>query len=318
MNIDLTDPKFHDEDTARAWFEAKRWPNGVSCVHCGGLRVARMGGTSGRAGLFYCPDCRGQFTVRTGHIMESSHIPLTKWALAFHLMTASKKGISAHQLHRTIKVAYNTAWFICHRIREAMSDTDPTPLGGTVKIVEADETYEGKRKTPREPSPQRKGRPYTKRGKSGGADKRPVVAVLERGGKVRAKHMMTVNGQNMREFITANVDRASRLHTDESRLYPSIGTEFASHETVNHSAKEFVRGDVTTNTVEGFFGVFKRGMVGVYQHCSENHLQRYLDEFSFRYSHRVKLGIEDAERAEIAMAGGEEKRLRWKQLTGKE
>jgi transposase-like protein len=160
MNIDLTDPKFHDENAAREWFERKGWPDGVSCVHCGAARVARMGGKSGRPGLFHCPDCRGQFTVPTGHVMEPSHVPLTKWALAFHLMTASKKGVSVHQLHRTLKIAYNSAWFMEHRIREAMTDTNPAPLGGPAKILKADETYRGKRKTAREPSPQRKGRPY--------------------------------------------------------------------------------------------------------------------------------------------------------------
>jgi transposase-like protein len=158
MNIDLTDQKFHDEDAAREWFEMSRWPNGVSCVHCGSVRVARMGGRSARPGLFHCPDCRGQFTVRTGHVMESSKVPLTKWCIAYHLMVASKKGISAHQLHRIIKVAYNTAWFMEHRIREAMSDTNPTPLGGPGKIVEADEAYHGKVKNP-VVSPERKGRP---------------------------------------------------------------------------------------------------------------------------------------------------------------
>lgn len=170
MNIDLTDAKFHDENAAREWFELSRWPNGISCVHCGDSSVLRMEGKAHRPGLFHCRKCRGQFTVRTGHVMESSHVPLTKWCLAFHLMTASKKGISAHQLHRTIKVAYNTAWFMEHRIREAMSDTDPMPLGGEGKVLEADETFHGKRETPREPSRKRYGRPYTKSGKTGGFD----------------------------------------------------------------------------------------------------------------------------------------------------
>lgn len=313
MNINLTDAKFHDEDAAREWFEASRWPAGVSCVHCGSLRVARMGGKSGRPGLFHCPDCRGQFTVRTGHVMESSHVSLAKWALAFHLMAASKKGISAHQLHRTIGVAYNTAWFMLHRIREAMGPSvgDP-PLGGAGKIVEADEAYHGKREIPRIPSAQRKGRPFTKSGKSGGTEKRPIVALVERGGVARATYMHHVTGKNLREYIVKNASRKSRLHTDESNLYPAIGAEFATHETVNHSIKEYARGDVTTNSVEGFFGIFKRGMVGIYQHCGEQHLQAYLDEFTFRYSNRSKLGTEDAERAVLAMVGGEGKRLTWR------
>ena len=313
MNINLTDAKFHDEDAAREWFEASRWPAGVSCVHCGSLRVARMGGKSARPGLFHCPDCRGQFTVRTGHVMESSHVSLAKWALAFHLMAASKKGISAHQLHRTIGVAYNTAWFMLHRIREAMGPSvgDP-PLGGAGKIVEADEAYHGKREIPRIPSAQRKGRPFTKSGKSGGTEKRPIVALVERGGEARATYMHHVTGKNLREYMVKNASRKSRLHTDESNLYPAIGAEFATHETVNHSIKEYARGDVTTNSVEGFFGIFKRGMVGIYQHCGEQHLQAYLDEFTFRYSNRSKLGTEDAERAVLAMVGGEGKRLTWR------
>jgi transposase-like protein len=311
MNVDLTDPIFHDEDKAREWLEASRWPNGPTCPHCGSVRPARMGGTSGRPGLFHCPDCRGQFTVRTGQVMERSHVPLTKWVMAYHLMASSKKGISAHQLHRTLKVAYNTAWFMEHRIREAMSEKNPVPLGGDGKIVEADEAYHGKRETPVTLSRGRVAKP-TKRGKGGGAQKRPIVALVERDGEVRATHMNHVTGKNLRDFVVRNADRKSRLHTDESNLYPTLGKEFATHETVNHSMKEYARGDVTTNTVEGYFGVFKRGMVGVYQHCGEQHLQRYLDEFSFRWNHRVKLGVEDAERAAAAVYAAEGKRLTWR------
>ena len=314
MTVDLADPKFHDEDKAREWLEAKRWPNGPACPHCGSVDVARMGGTTGRPGLFHCPACRGQFTVRTGQVMERSHIALTKWVLAYHLMAASKKGISAHQLHRTLHVAYNTAWFMEHRIREAMRETDPTLMGGPGKIVEADEAYHGKRETQ---TPRNKySRPPTKRGKGGGAQKRPIFALVERGGAARAMHMPVVNAANIREKLVTLADRQSRLHTDESNLYPRVGEEFAAHETVNHGAREYARGDVTTNSVEGFFGIFKRGMVGVYQHCREHHLQRYLDEFSFRYSKRIKLGIDDAERAAIAVAGGEGKRLTWRRPSG--
>ncbi len=211
VNIDLTDAKFHNEDAAREWFELSRWPNGITCVHCGSLRVDRMGGTKHRAGLFHCPDCRGQFTVRTGHVMESSKVPLTKWALAFHLMASSKKGYSAHQLHRTIKVAYNTAWFMEHRIREAMSDPNAAAIGGDGKIVEADEAYHGKRKVPHV-SPQRMGRPYLKGGNNGGGvKKRPIVAAVERGGQARVRHMSNVTGQNLRYFLNASVLTVSRL-----------------------------------------------------------------------------------------------------------
>lgn len=312
MNIDLTDAKFHDENVAREWFELSRWPNGASCVHCGDSSVFKMEGKAHRPGLFHCRNCRGQFTVRTGHVMESSKVPLTKWALAFHLMTASKKGISAHQLHRTIKVAYNTAWFMEHRIREAMADTNPAPLGGYDKVIEVDETYHGKSEVPHVPSKKRYGRPYTKGGKTGGFDKRQIVALVERGGKARAQHMTHITGKSMKEFLDINADRGSRLHTDESKLYPEVGKEFLTHETVQHRIKEYVRGDVTTNTVEGFFGLFKRGFNGIYQHCGEQHLQRYLDEYTFRYSNRAKLGIEDARRAVIATQGGEGKRLTWR------
>lgn len=248
MRVDLTDPIFHDENKARRWLEAARWPNGPVCPHCGSLRPARMGGTSGRPGLFHCPDCRRQFTVRTGQVMERSHVPLAKWVLAYHLMAASKKGISAHQLHRTLKVAYNTAWFMAHRIREAMTDPAPSPLGGEGKVVEADETYHGKRETP-VPRSRNARKTYTKRGKAGGADKRPIVGLVERGGEGRLIHMPRVTAANVRDALVRNADRKSRLHTDESNLYPVVGTEFARHETAKHSAHEYVRGDVTKNSV---------------------------------------------------------------------
>jgi hypothetical protein len=241
--------------------------------------------------------------------MERSHVPLAKWVLAYHLMASSKKGVSAHQLHRTLKVAYNTAWFMAHRIREAMADKDPTPMGGTGKVIEADEAYHGKVETPI-PSTQRQGRPYLKRDIS--KQKRPIFALVERGGAARAYHMPHVTGANIREKLVTLADRKSRLHTDESNLYAAVGAEFAKHETVNHGMKEYARGDVTTNSVEGFFGILKRGMVGVYQHCSEQHFQRYLDEFSFRYSNCSRLGINDAERAALALQGAEGKRLTWR------
>jgi transposase-like protein len=317
MNVSLTDPIFHDTDKAREWLEQSRWPNGVACVHCGSATVIRMGydpkpdgkGKPHRPGLFHCRDCRGQFTVCTGHVMESSHVPLPKWALAFHLMAASKKGVSAHQLHRTLKVAYNTAWFMAHRIRECMDEKNPAPLGGAGKVIEADEAYHGKKEIPT-PSRQRRGRPYIKKGKA--AEKRPIVALVERGGEARAFHMPVVTAKNIREKLVTHADRKSRLHTDESLLYPKVGEEFAKHETVNHGAKEYARGDVTTNTVEGFFGIFKRGMVGVYQHCGEQHFQRYINEFTFRYSNRVKLGVDDGERAVLALHRGDGKRLTWR------
>jgi len=313
MTDNLTAPIFHDEEAARAHMEAIRWPNGPFCPHCGAVKgITRLGGKSHRSGLHQCNDCRGHFTVTNGSVMERSHVPLHKWVLAFHLMAASKKGMSAHQLGRMLNVTYKTAWFMAHRIREAMRDPAPAPLGGEGKIVEADEAYHGKKEIPT-PSPQRRGRPYIKKNKP--AAKRPIFALVERGGEARAIHMPVVSANNIRDVLVKSADRKSRLHTDESNLYPKVGAEFATHETVNHGAKEYARGDITTNTVEGFFGVFKRGMKGVYQHCGEQHFQRYLDEFTFRYNNRSKLGVEDAARSVLAIKGAEGKRLTYEGRT---
>jgi len=307
MTIDLTDPIFHDDDKAREYFEAQRWPSGPFCPHCGSVDgITRLGGSCHRPGLHQCNACRGHFTVTNGSVMERSHIPLSKWALGFHLMAASKKGVSAHQLHRSLHVTYRSAWFMAMRIREAMRPVDPTPMGGEGKVIEADEAYKGRKKVAT-PSPHRRGRPYINRGKH--AEKRPIFALVERGGEARAFSMPVVTAKNIREKLVENADRQSRLHTDESNLYPRVGEEFAAHETVNHGAKEYARGDVTTNSVEGFFGIFTRGLVGVYQHCSEQHLQRYLDEFSFRYSHRIRLGVDDTTRAALAVKGAAGKRV---------
>ena len=312
--LDLTDPIFHDDNAARAWLEESRWPSGPVCPHCGSFSVAVMGGKAHRPGLFHCRDCRGQFTVLTGSVMERSHIPLPKWVLAIRMMTASKKGVSAHQVHRSLGITYKTAWFMCHRIREAMSIPNAPPLGGEGKIVEADEAYHGKRETPVQRSRNARTE-FTKRGKGGGAQKRPIVALVERGGEVRATHMNHVTSKNLRDFMVKNASRKSRLHTDESILYPTLGKEFAKHETVNHAAKEYARGDVTTNSAEGFFGIFKRGMTGVYQHCGEQHLQRYLDEFTFRYNNRTKLGVDDRERAVVATEAMNGKRLTYRRIS---
>lgn len=219
--------------------------------------------------------------------------------------------MSAHQLHRMLKVTYKTAWFMAHRIREMMTDPNPARLGGEGKVIEADETYYGKREIPI-PSAKRKGRPYLKRKLE--KQKSPIVALVERGGEVRAMHMPHVTAENIREKLVTLADRKSRLHTDESNLYPAVGTEFAAHEAIKHAAGEYARGDVTTNSVEGFFGVFKREMRGIYQHCGEQHLDRYLTEFAFRYNNRTKLGIEDTARAAIAFRGAEGKRLTYRRV----
>ena len=267
----LTAPMFHDEDAARAHLEAVRWPNGAACPHCGSVDVLRMQGEAHRKGAFHCRDCRGQFSVTVGSLFERSHVPLHKWVLATHLLAASKKGMSSHQLSRMLGVTYKTAWFMSHRIREAMTDENPAPLGGEGKVIKADEAYHGKVEVPI-PSPSRKGRPALKKDLS--KQKRPIVALVERGGEVRVKHVPHVTAKNVREVLLRHADLKSRLHTDESRLYDGVGTEFAKHEAVHPSAGEYARGDVTTNTVEGFFGVFKRVFRSVDQDFGWQHFQR--------------------------------------------
>src|ERR1700674_686744 len=303
-------PHFHDDTAARNLIERVRWPDGPVCSHCGVVKHAYA--VTGRSGLYRCaePECRKDFTVTTGTVMERSKIPLHKWMMGFYLMNASKKGVSAHQLHRALGLTYQTAWFMCHRIREAMRDGGLTPLGGGGGIVEADETYFGKADNPR-PSPQRKGRPFIKKGHVW--NNRPILALVERGGNVRTFHVPVADKANVQAIVTANISRESRLHTDESRLYFGANEHFASHETVKHSAGEYVRGDVHTNSAEGYFSIFKRGMRGVYQHCKEKHLHRYLAEFDFRYNHRVALGHSDIDRAFAAIRGVAGKRLMYRQ-----
>ncbi|MCU4180215.1 IS1595 family transposase [Bosea sp. BH3] len=306
----LDNPIFTDADKAREHLEAQRWPNGATCPHCGNAdpsRIAALKGKAHRVGLYQCAECREQFTVTVGTVFERSKIPLNKWMLAVHLMCASKKGMSAHQLHRMLSVTYKTAWFMAHRIREAMRDENPEPMGGEGQIIEADETYFGDKETVTK---------RTKRGKAGLGSKRAVVALVERGGSVRSFHVNSADATTVREIVVTNVRRSSSLHTDESKLYTKTGTEFAAHETVKHTANEYVRGVVHTNTVEGFFSVFKRGMKGVYQHCAEKHLFRYLAEFDFRYNNRTKLGVSDVERRDNALKGIDGKRLTYRRIGG--
>jgi len=308
-------PHFQSPENAREWLEKTRWPDGPVCSHCGTVNHAYP--NKAKPGFYRCAEkeCRKDFTVTTGTVMERSHIPLNKWLMAFYLMASSKKGISAHQLHRALGVDYKSAWFMCHRIREAMrDDNDPgfDPLGGKGKIVEADETYFGQVEE-RKPSKQRKGRPFTKGGRSGPGGKRAVVSLVERGGRVRSFHPAVADGDTVTSIVLDNIRRESRLHTDESRLYMFPGAEFRKHETVTHSHGEYVRGDVHTNSVEGYFSIFKRGMKGTYQHCKEKHLHRYLAEFDFRYNNRMALGIGDIERTVNAVKGAEGKRLLYRQ-----
>jgi transposase-like protein len=312
MTYDLDNPTFKDEDAAREWLEANRWPNGPVCPHCRTQKgVKKLGGKSMGKGWYHCQPCREKFTVRVGTLYERSHIPLRKWLLATHLVTSSKKGISAHQLHRMLGVTYKTAWFMAHRIREALRVDGPAnPMGGQGKIVEADETYFGFQEKPK-PSKKRT-TPYTKGGKSGPSGKRAVVSLVERGGRVRSFHPGAADKVTVSKIVRENIARESRLHTDESKLYVGSDEHFASHDTIVHSWNEYVRGDVHTNSVEGFFSIFKRGMRGVYQHCREKHLHRYLAEFDFRYNHRTALGYTDKERAEIALKLIEGKRLTYR------
>ncbi len=305
--MNLTDPIFHDDDAARKHLEGLRWPNGAFCTHCGATDgITRLQGKSHRPGLHQCNGCREHFTVTVGSVMERSHIALPKWVLGFHLMAASKKDVSSAQLSRMLGITYKASWFMSHRIREAMTPATTEPMGGEGKIVEADEAYLGKAETPIL-SEHRQGRPLLKRDLS--KQKRPIFALVERGGQARAFHVKHVTSENLKAVLLANVHLKSRLHTDESRLYPTIAKAFATHETVHHGAGEYARGDVTTNSVEGFFGVLKRGMKGVYQHCGEQHFQRYLNEFAFRHNYRIKLGVNDDMRAAIIVRGTAGKRL---------
>lgn len=310
MSSVLSAPHFHDEAAAYAHLEARVWPNGPVCPHCGGVeRISRMEGKSTRIGVLKCYQCRKQFRVTVGTVFESSHVPLNIWLQAVALLTSSKKGFSSNQLSRILGVTLKTAWFMSHRVREAMRDADPILLGGNGSIVEADETYIG-RMAKSEPSPQRKGRPYIHPNRP--ARKRAVVSLVERGGKVRSFHVENADKATVTGIVNANIDRETRIHTDESRLYTGLEMSFADHETVRHSAGEYARGDVNTNTVEGVFSIFKRGMTGIYQHCAEKNLHWYLAEFDFRYNNRVKLGVGDALRADIALQGIVGKRLTYR------
>ena len=316
MSTNLTDPIYQDAEAARAYLESVQWPEGPICPHCGNVEAGTMPKVEGekrshRAGRYYCNACKGQFTVTVGTVFERSKIPLNKWVLAAHLMAASKKGMSSHQLKRMLGVTYKTAWFLAHRLRKAM-EADPTktgPIGGSGKTVEADETYIGK-KDDQSPSPQRKGKPYLKR--KPGNIKRTVVALVERGGRVRSFHVENADKPTVNRIARENIERETRIHTDESRLYSDVEMSFADHERVRHTAGEYVRGDVHINSAEGVFSIFKRGMTGIYQHCAEKNLHRYLAEFDFRYNNRVKLGVGDALRADLALQGIVGKRLTYR------
>lgn len=296
----LNAPHFQNEDAAFAYVEARLWPNGPVCPHCGNAdekRLRRMQGKTTRKGLIKCYECGKPFTMRMGTIFESSHLPLHLWLQVIHLMCASKKGVSTRQIQRMLSCSMKTAWFLTHRIREAMRDGSLSPMGGAGQVVEIDEAYIGgraKNRAFRDPAP-----------------KKAVVTLVERDGRARSFHVANVTGKSVGDVLAKHADKKSALMTDESPVYPAHGETFENHLTVNHSAGEYVRlgGFVHTNTVEGFYSILKRGINGVYHSVSKQHLHRYLAEFDFRYSNREKLGIDDNARADLALDGVKGKRL---------
>jgi transposase-like protein len=306
MTLNLKAKIYNDETAARRHLEKLQWPDGPVCPHCGVVNEATaLSGKSTRPGVYKCRPCQKPFSVTVGTVFERSHIPLTKWLLATELLTSSKKGISAHQLHRMLDVTYKTAWFMAHRIREAMTPTaaEQGPLGGEGKIVEADETYTGKKDGKRKAA-----------GAGGYGHKRTVLSLVERGGKIRSFKIGSATKSEIVPALRKHIDPASTLHTDGAQVYKFAPV--ASHESVDHK-EEYVRTGKTgekvhTNMLEGFFSVFKRGMVGTYQHCGEQHLNRYLSEFDFRMNHRIALGFDDTMRAEVALKGISGKRLTYR------
>ena len=295
---------FHDEAAAFAFVEARVWPNGPICPHCGCYeRIGRLTGKSTRMGVLKCYDCRKPFTVRVGTIFEDSHVPLHLWLQAIFLVAASKKGISANQLHRVLGVTLKTAWFMGHRIRHAMAGNDGSLMGSDGGVVEADETYIGR-------DPNRK-----KASWRGGEHKNMVFTLVKRGGEARSRHISGKIFDGVKAALKGNVSGDARLSTDEARMYRKIAKKYREHLTVNHSQDEYVRGDASTNAAENFFSVFKRGMTGIYQHCASEHLHRYLAEFDFRYNNRVALGVNDVQRAEKLLTGITGKRLTYETLS---
>jgi transposase-like protein len=299
----LSAPFLHDEAEAYAKLEQVLWPHGPFCPRCGGLdRITAVKG--GRIGLYRCGPCKRQFTVTVGTVFESSHVPLNLWFQAVHLLCTSKKGFSAHHLHRTIGVTYKTAWFMEHRIRAAMADGTLPPLGGEGKTVEIDETYIGGKASNRHKHQRRRGR-----GRE--IAKAPVFALVERDGSARAFHVPNVSGANLRDIVRANVAKGTTIYSDENHTTRHAAQGY-KNDSVNHKDGEYVRGDVYSNTVEGYFATLKRGIVGTYHHVSEQHLNRYLAEFNFRHSNRAKLGVEDEQRATTALKGIVGKRLTYR------
>jgi transposase-like protein len=306
----LSTAALQSEPAAFEYLEATLWPDGAVCPHCGTVGRATKLQTNGgskdgkrqaRLGLWKCneKECRKQFTVKIGTVFEHGRIPLHKMLQAVYLLCCSKKGCSSHQLHRVLGITYKAAWFLSHRIREAMRTGALGPMGGSGGVVEADETYIGRlRDVPKPPH--------------GGSHKNIVLTLVERGGGARSFHIDSTSAADVVPLVRQNVKRESRFMTDEARHYRGVGKEFAEHGAVNHTAEEYVRGDIHTNTVEGYYSIFKRGMKGIYQHCGEKHLHRYLAEFDFRYSNRVALGVSDEARTTHALKGVVGKRLTYR------
>jgi transposase-like protein len=298
----LSSPFFHNEEAAYAYVEARVWPHGPVCPKCGVIgRAGKLGGASTRIGVYKCYDCRKPFTVKVGTIFESSHIALRLWLQAIFLIAASKKGISANQLHRTLGITLKSAWFMGHRIREAMRDDAGGLLGGGGAIVEADETFMGAKKGEKKVS--------------AGHHRSKVVSLVQRDGKTRSFHVANVDAENLKPILLANIAKDSHLMTDGAGHYRPIGKEFALHESTNHQQKEYAKPSKVfgvsahSNTVESYFAILKRGIVGTYHHVSEAHLQRYVDEFDFRFSNRKALGVDDVQRADLLLKGVVGKRL---------
>lgn len=310
MKSVLSDKQFHNEAAAYKYVENMLWANGRCCPHCGTFdRSGELKGKSTRIGVYKCYECRKPFTVKVGTIFESSHIKLHIWLQAIFLVSSSKKGISSNQLSRVLGITLKSAWFLSHRIREAMKSGSFDPMGGN-GIVEADETYYGMKKE--KATTRTSGEAFTKGGFKGLANKRAIVSLVERGGEVRSFHVDRADKVTVAQIVTENVAKEATLFTDESRLYTGADAHVALHDTVNHRSGEYARGIVNTNTIEGYFSIFKRGMKGVYQHCDERHLQRYLAEFDFRYNSRANLGYNDTDRANKLLAGVVGKRLSYK------
>lgn len=293
----LSAPYFHNEEAAYAFVEARLWPQGPVCPKCGVIGGHyRLKGKSTRPGVYKCKDCRKPFRVTVGTIFEASHIKLNVWLQAIFLIAASKKGMSSNQLHRSLGISLKSAWFMSHRIRAAMAELGGEPMGGEGQAIEADETYIGSKDG------------WKDRVRSG-AHKHAIFSLVQRNGKVRSFHVPRVNARNLKPILRSQVAKESHLMTDEARVYGPLGRDFAKHSHVTHAAKEYARGPVTTNSVEGYFSILKRGLTGVYQHVSEQHLQRYVTEFDFRYNNRVALGVNDEQRADLLLKGAVGKRL---------